>query len=77
VEAQYNIKTEVDYGHLDRDRLQFSVLGSAGLEYVLLPHLSVYVQPGLRFYPDNGSPVQNIFKEKPWQLDMQLGLRLH
>ncbi len=76
-EAQCNIKTEVDDGYLGRDRVQFSCFASAGLEYGLLPHLSVYVQPGLRFYPDNGSRVQNIFKEKPWQLDLQLGLRLH
>ena len=74
-EAQYNLKAEVDKGHLNRDRMQFSLLGSAGIEYTLLPQFSVYVQPGLRYYPDNGSRVQNIFKERALQFDLQLGLR--
>ncbi|MBR1415633.1 MAG: outer membrane beta-barrel protein [Prevotella sp.] len=74
-EAQLNVKAQVDYGYLDRDRLQFSVLGSAGIEYCFLPQLSLYAQPGLRYYPDNASRVQNIFKERPLQFDLQLGLR--
>jgi cytoskeletal protein RodZ len=74
-EAQYNLKAEVDNGHLNRDRMQFSLLGSAGIEYTFLPQLSIYVQPGLRYYPDNGSHVQNIFKERPLQFDLQLGIR--
>ena len=75
-EAQYNVKTEVSEGHLDRDRLQFSLLASAGAEYNLLPHISIFMQPGLRYYPDNGSHLQNIFKERPMQFDLQLGIRL-
>ena len=74
-EAQLNVKAQVDHGHLDRDRMQFSLLAAAGLEYKLLPQLSLFAQPGLRYYPDNGSAVQNIFKEHPLQLDLQLGVR--
>ena len=74
-EAHFNVKAQVDNGQLERDRVQFSVVASAGLEYKLLSQLSVYVQPGLRYYPDNGSNVQNIFKERPLQLDFQLGVR--
>jgi hypothetical protein len=33
------------------------------------------VQPGLRYYPDNGSHIKNIFKERPWMFDLQFGLR--
>ena len=75
MEGQLNVKADVSEGNLDNDRLQFSFLTSAGLEYRLLPQLDIYVQPGLRYYPDNGSHVQNIFKEKPWQIDLQFGLR--
>ena len=74
-EAQLNVQAQVDHGHLERDRMQFSLLGSAGLEYRLAPQFSIYAQPGLRYYPDNGSHVQNIFKDRPLQFDLQLGLR--
>lgn len=74
-EAHYNICTKLDNGHLARDRMQFSFTGSAGLEYRLLKHTSIFVQPGLRYYPDNGSHIKNIFKERPWMLDLQFGLR--
>ena len=74
-EALLNVKTHVDEGRLDRDHMQFSLLGSAGIEYTLLPRLGIYVQPGVRFYPDNGSRIQNIYKERPLQFDLQLGLR--
>ncbi len=74
-EAQLNVQAQVDHGHLERDRMQFSLLGSAGLEYRLAPQFCIYAQPGLRYYPDNGSHVQNIFKDRPLQFDLQLGLR--
>lgn len=61
----------------ERDRMQFSLQSHAGLDLQLVPSLlSFYVQPGLRYYPDNGSPVQNVFKDRPWQFDLQLGIRL-
>ena len=74
-EALLNVRAQVSQGRLERDRLQFSLLGSAGADYRLGRQLSLYVQPGLRYYPDNGSRLQNIFKERPWQFDLQLGLR--
>lgn len=61
--------------HLDKDRLLLSVGGRAGAEYRFLPHFSVYLEPGLRYYFDNGSRLQTVFKEKPLQLDFQLGVR--
>lgn len=74
-EALLNVKTSVDEGHLDRDRMQLSLQGSVGIEYKLLPPLGIYLQPGLRYYPDNGSPIKNIYKTRPLQFDLQLGLR--
>ena len=74
-ELLYNVKAEVSEGHIDRDRLQCSLAGAAGIEYTFLPHLSAYLQPGLRYYPDNGSRLQNIFKERPLQPDLQFGIR--
>ena len=60
---------------MERDRVQFSLGGSVGVSYQLMPWLSLYAQPGLRYYPDNGSRLQNIFKEKPLNIDLQFGIR--
>ena len=61
----------------DRDRMQWSVGGSLGLQYAILPQLSLFAEPGISHYFDNGSPVQNYFKDKPTSLRLQVGLRLN
>jgi hypothetical protein len=37
----------------------------------------LYAQPGLKYYIDNGSQIQNIFKEHPLGFDLQFGLRVN
>ena len=80
-EADYNIKTylasEGVTQHLNRDRLQFSVQGGVGVQYDVLPQLGIYVEPGVKYYFDNGSRLRNFFKDKPTSLNLQLGLRLN
>lgn len=70
-------KTESDGEALDvpRDRMQWSVCSSVGLQWDILPQLGVYVEPGLKYYFDNGSQVENIFKDKKLNYNLQFGLR--
>ena len=79
VQADVNVDAHLETDglerHLDKDRLLFSVGGRAGAEYRFLPHFGVYLEPGLRYYIDNGSRLQTVFKEKPLQLDFQMGVR--
>lgn len=63
--------------HVKHDRMQFSAEAALGAQYDVMPRLGVYVEPGLRYYFDNGSTTQNIFKEKPFNFSLQLGLRLN
>lgn len=80
-EADYNIKARFESmgveQHIDRDRWQFSVQGGVGLQYDVLPQLGIYVEPGVKYYFDNGSRLRNFFKDKPTNLNLQLGLRLN
>ncbi len=80
-EADYNIKahmaSEGVTQHIDRDRWQFSVQGGVGVQYDVLPQLGIYVEPGVKYYFDNGSRLHNFFKDKPTSLNLQLGLRLN
>ena len=81
--------TEGVESHIDRDRMQWSASASLGLQYTLPlgksrtslsgftpPRLALYAEPGINHYFNNGSPVQNFFKDKPTSFKLQLGLRL-
>lgn len=80
-EADYNIKVKsVSMGvdqEMARDRWQFSVQGALGIQYDVLPQLGLYAEPGVNYYFDNGSPLINFFKDKPLNLNLQVGLRLN
>lgn len=80
-EAAVNVKakthTEGVEHQLDKDRMQFSADASAGVQYNFLPQLSLYAEPGLKYYFDNGSLIDNIYKDRPLQFSLQVGLRFH
>lgn len=61
--------------NIDNDRAQFSVTGGAGVQFNVAQQLGVYIEPGVRYYFDNGSAVQTIFKEHPTNFSLQVGLR--
>ena len=77
--ADWNVTTHLETEgvsqHLPKDRLQWSLNTSLGLQYDILPQLGFYVEPSLNWYPDNGSAIQNYFKDKPLSLGLQIGLR--
>ena len=78
-QADWNIKAESNTDGvnqvMDKDRMQWSVGGSLGLAYHFIPQLSLYAEPGIRHYIDNGSTINNYFKDKPTSFNLQLGLR--
>lgn len=78
-EADVNVKndTKMDGARqkVKRDRMQWSTNASLGIQYDVVPQLGIYVEPGLRYYIDNGSNIDNIFKYKKLNFGMQFGLR--
>ncbi len=62
--------------HIDVPEIQWSVLGSLGLNYKLVDHLGLFVEPGVSYYFDDGSEVNSIRKAVPFNLNLQAGLRL-
>lgn len=80
-QADWNIKARANTDGVDqvmsKDRLQWSVGGSLGVQYNVIPQLGIYVEPGIRHYFDNGSSVSNYFKDKPTSFNLQLGIRFH
>jgi hypothetical protein len=57
--------------------LQWSVAVSAGAQYNFAPAVGIYAEPGLGYYFDNGSPVKTIYKDKPLNFNLNLGVRFN
>ena len=57
-------------------RPQWSVNAAVGVQYNFIDMLGVYVEPGVGYYFDNGSGVNTIYKDKPFNFNLNLGLRL-
>ena len=79
-EADFNVATTLKAGDVkldaDRDRVQFSVNAAAGVQLNVVPQVGVYVEPGVKYYFDNKSQVETIFKDKPWAFNLNVGLRV-
>ncbi len=57
-------------------RLQYSANAAVGAEYHFGGGVSAYVEPGVSHYFDNHSSVVNIYKDRPTQFSLNVGLRL-
>ena len=58
------------------DRFQWSLRGAAGLQYDFSRTMGLYAEPGVNFYFDNRSGIETIYKTKPLNFGLQLGVRL-
>lgn len=82
IQADFNVKatfkknTQADVTSIGKDRVQFSALAGPGLQFDLLQGFGIYVEPTARHYFNNGSAVDNYFKDKPWNINLNAGLRL-
>ena len=56
--------------------VQLSVMGAVGAQYNVSKRVGVYVEPGVSYFFDDGSPVQTIRKENPCNFTLQAGIRL-
>lgn len=55
--------------------LQFSAKAGIGMEYRISKHIGIYVEPGLSYYFNNGSSIENIYKDRPLNFQVAGGLR--
>lgn len=80
-EGAVNIKnhteTDGEVKESKRDKMQWSTNASVGIQYDFIPQLGVYVEPRMKYYFDNGSQIENIFKDKKLNFNVQFGLRFN
>ena len=81
-EAAYNVKNDTDEDgtrkqDAKRDRVQFSGKASLGAQYDISPSVGLYIEPGAKYYFDNGSDIENTFKDKKLNFNVLFGLRFN
>lgn len=54
----------------------WSVNGRAGISYPLLKYVSAFGEVGAAYYFDNGSEIETIHSEKPFNVSLNFGLRV-
>lgn len=59
----------------DEKPLQFSANLAAGVAYLITPLVSLYAEPGMSWYFDDKSSLNTIYKERPLNFSMNMGLR--
>lgn len=78
-QADFNVKSKNSVegveGDVVKDNMQFSANAALGAQFKVAPNLGIYVEPGARYYFDNGSNVMNYFKDKKLNFNLQVGAR--
>lgn len=62
---------------LTESQLQMSTNISAGLSYIVIHPIAIYAEPGLSYYFNNDSPLQNYYKERPLNFNINFGVRIN
>ena len=60
-----------------RGPLQWSVGASLGIGYRFNGLVGIYLEPGVSYYFDNGSFVETVYRERPLNFSLGIGLRFN
>lgn len=66
---------KTEHNSLDVDQLQWSVSAAAGVQVNFTKNIGLYAEPGMAYYFDDGSQIETIRKEHPFNFNLQFGLR--
>lgn len=62
---------------LNARQWQWSVHASSGVDFSFIPQLSLYLEPSVGYYFDDGSSYKHYYKDHPLAPTFEIGLRLH
>lgn len=68
---------ERDGSSVSQKPWQWSFEAATGAEYTFTRQFSVYMEPSLGYYFNDGSSLEHYYKEHPWTPSLEFGLRLH
>lgn len=55
--------------------LQMSVNAGLGIQFNIIDNVGIYAEPGVSYYFDDGSALQTIYREKPLNFNLNVGVR--
>lgn len=61
--------------NLSEKPMQWSANASLGVQCNLVNSMSIFVEPGISYYFNDGTNIQTIYKEKPLNFNLNLGIR--
>ncbi|MFV0553111.1 MAG: hypothetical protein ACK5LR_00230 [Mangrovibacterium sp.] len=78
--AEWQVKGELWRGNhmmeLPNKRLQFSTALSVGVDVNIAPQVKLFAEPGVAYFFDDGSVIPTIRKERPFNFNFQMGVRI-
>lgn len=54
---------------------QVSANAGAGLQFAITDYCGIYAEPGVGYYFDDGSSLCTVYKDKPWNFNLNVGVR--
>ena len=70
-----NTPTQTDTHPINSKPLQLSVGASVGVQFNVVDNIDIYAEPGVSYHFDDHSSIQTIYKEKPLNFDLSIGIR--
>lgn len=75
--TDYIVNNKIEHSekkNISVDGLQWSLNTSIGIQYNISDRIGLYFEPGVSYYLENKSPVETIYKERPFNLNLNIGL---
>ena len=72
-----NMIVSTEQKNIKENPFLFSLNSSLGLQVNVSSHLGLFVEPGLGYYLDNGSNIETIYKDKPFNYNLKFGIRVN
>lgn len=70
-----NTTKKTEKTDIDSKPLQMSVNASVGVQLDILNNIGIFAEPGISYYFDDSSSLQTIYKEKPLNFNITVGMR--
>lgn len=70
-----NTTKKTEKTDIDSKPMQMSVNASVGVQLNVLNNIGIFAEPGISYYFDDSSSLQTIYKEKPLNFNITVGMR--
>ena len=69
------VTSSTDTHEISVRELQWSVNAAVGAEFNVTPLIGIFAEPGVSWFFDNGSQIETIYQDRPFNFNFRVGLR--